>query len=421
MAQGVKCITDLLDSCTKCKAGMSAKSAVFVDEPFCARFQAFLNDCMEMVSVLQNDVLLSMAGELTAIVEDAKTSLDKVPDPYADAKAFLNVLTGKKDSHTGKVKGLSAQFSAYQKEIRQANSQLTDLAIKWNFSVNDADATLPVLAVDNSVWSLAATAAKEVSDHLESVVFINALLGPMRNSHISKPGGSSLRHGLSQVYMTFCLRPELICPPEFLDESELLLKGFDATQEFVKRGRELRQKHEEQDVTKSRVAALPSGGEAPQSQSSRMNAVLQANASVCTAILRKAKNLDEPTIQKNENRLEEMLASMAGGSGGGAAGAEAIGTEATGAEAARAKAAGTAAGTEVAAAGADQTHSREGDEVKGRARGRGRGRRGRGRGIGQHSQAGALLEIADASLGFLDDPFPSPKPRRHVQIMSPWI
>jgi len=140
-----------------------------------------------------------------------------------------------------------------------------------------------------------------------------------------------------------------------------------------------------------------------------MNAVLQANASVCAAILRKAKKPDEPTIQENEVRLEEMLVSMAGGSGGGAAGAEAIGTEATGAEAARAKAAGTAAGTEVAAAGADQTYSREGGEVKGRARGRGRGR---GRGIGQHSEAGAQGGAADVA---------SPKPRRHVQIMSPWI
>ena len=405
--QGVKCITDLLDYCTKCKQGMSAKSAVFADDAFRARFEAFLKDCMEMVSGLQNDVLLSMAGELTAIVEDAKVSLDTVPDPYGDAKAFLNALTGKKDSHTGKVKGLSAQFSAYQKEIRQANSQLTDLAIKWNFSVNDADATcsLAADAVDNSVWSLAATAAKEVSDHLESVVFINALLGPLRNPHISKPGGSTLRHGLSQVYMTFCLRPELICPPEFLDESELLLNGFDATKEFVKRGRELRHKHEEQGMTKS-TAVLK---EAPQSQSSRMNAVLQANASVCAAILRKAKKPDEPTIEENENRLEKMLASMAGGSGGGAAGAEAIGTEATGAEAARAKAAGTAAGTEVAAAGADQMHSREGGEVKGKARGRGRGR---GRGTGRHSQAGAQGGAVDVA---------SPKPRRHVQIMSPWI
>ena len=90
------------------------RSLPFLPTRSSARFEAFLHDCLKMVSVLQNDVLVSMSSELIKLVEDVPKCLDPVPDPYEDAKGFLPALTGKKDSHAGKVNGLSAQFSGYK-------------------------------------------------------------------------------------------------------------------------------------------------------------------------------------------------------------------------------------------------------------------------------------------------------------------
>ena len=164
-----------------------------------------------------------MAESLTTKVEAAKDVLDDSPDLCEQTTKFLRMLSAKKCAKTGKLVGLCSDLSERKKTLEYARKEMDSLATAWVISDKESE----------SVWTLASRSSIETEEHCESVVFLNAMLAVMKNPQVSTPAGATLREGLNNVYQTFCHRPELLIPPQWLDEAELLIGSFDSFKESM--------------------------------------------------------------------------------------------------------------------------------------------------------------------------------------------
>ena len=223
-------ITDLSKTTASCKQRVESCMASTTPPskwfPKCASTKSFatlVNGISDFVQSQQQETLIAMAESFTTKVEAAKDVLDDLPDPCEQTTKFLRMLSAKKCAKTGKLVGLCSDLSERKKTLEYARKEMDSLATAWVISDKESE----------SVWTLASRSSIEIEEHCESVAFLNAMLAVMKNPQVSTPAGAALREGLNNVYQTFCHRPELLIPPQWLDEAELLLGSFDSFKESM--------------------------------------------------------------------------------------------------------------------------------------------------------------------------------------------